>query len=283
MTTVKVLSNAGLDVSSLVYGVLMSAKPESASLTAVSAVDPATLEAVVFSGAFRYDSQGHLSGGKVTGLDFYSSVGGDHLLSGTNTSIDASTLYQALAASQTSGSTTPLQTLLVNIPYTLTGGAGLDTLTGGSFGDSLSGGNGNDVLFGMAGNDLLRGGAGSDMFFGGAGSDKFIFERLSDTSVGRNRDTIADFNQTGKDLIGLSRIDANSKVAGDQAFSFIAGSAFTHHAGELHFQHGILSGDVNGDGKADFEIAVSHVAALSSSDIVLWPFGEQLSEQSPIS
>lgn len=62
-------------------------------------------------------------------------------------------------------------------------------------------------------------------------------------------------------LIDLSRIDAHAQAAGDQAFSFIGGGAFSGHAGELRVQEDrapiwLVQGDIDGDGSADFEIVV---------------------------
>ena len=52
------------------------------------------------------------------------------------------------------------------------------------------------------------------------------------------------------------------KVAGDQAFSFIGTKGFDGKVGEIHFVSGILSGDINGDKIADFEIAITLVGTL---------------------
>jgi serralysin len=80
-------------------------------------------------------------------------------------------------------------------------------------------------------------------------------------------DTITDF-QLGSDKIDLSQIDANTKIAGDQSFSFITG-AFTGVAGQLHDVDGVLSGDVDGDGVADFQITLTNKPLLGVADLVL--------------
>jgi Ca2+-binding RTX toxin-like protein len=163
----------------------------------------------------------------------------------------------------------------------LNGGNGNDLLNGGNGNDRLIGGAGNDVLFGGArgdnlfgddGNDIINGGIGEDNLRGGAGNDIFVFTSLQDSVVGGDRDEIRDFTR-GSDLIDLSAIDANTNLAGDQAFIFIGGSAFTNVAGQLRFSNNILSGDVNGDGIADFQIELQFNGGafrpLNSSDFII--------------
>jgi len=81
-------------------------------------------------------------------------------------------------------------------------------------------------------------------------------------------DVITDF-QLGLDKIDLSLIDANTTANNDQSFTFIASAAFTGVAGQLTYISGLLSGDVNGDGIADFQISLTNNPALSASDLVL--------------
>jgi Ca2+-binding RTX toxin-like protein len=133
-------------------------------------------------------------------------------------------------------------------------------LTGTGGADLIRGLAGNDTLLGNAGDDILIGGAGADKMTGGDGRDVFRFGALSDSPRGGGRDTIFDFNAVdgpNHDIIDLSLIDANKNVAGDQSFSFIGAARFGRVAGQLRFEGGSLLGDVDGDGKADFEIALS--------------------------
>jgi VCBS repeat-containing protein len=147
----------------------------------------------------------------------------------------------------------------------LIGGSGSDVLEGGSGNDTLDGGSDRDFLFAGAGDDVLFGGAGVDYLIGGAGQDTFRFTSTADSPRASGflsflgRDTILDFNANNgpnHDIIDLSGIDANTNVAGDQAFTFIGNGAFTRVAGQLRYANNILSGDVNGDGVADFEIQI---------------------------
>jgi Ca2+-binding RTX toxin-like protein len=149
----------------------------------------------------------------------------------------------------------------------LAGNAAANALLGGAGGDRLLGGDGNDRLSGGLGADSLNGGRGADRFTGGAGADVFVFA-AGDSGRGAARDAIFDFVR-GADRLDLRAIDADGLHAGNQAFDFVGTSAFSGAAGELRFQAGILSGDLNGDRAADFEIALTGIAGLAASDMLL--------------
>ena len=91
----------------------------------------------------------------------------------------------------------------------------------------------------------------------------------TDSTPDALRDVIQDFSESDNDLIDLSRIDADTAKSGNQAFKFIGGNEFSHVAGELRFASGILSGDRNGDGIADFQVALTGVTSLKDGDFVL--------------
>jgi Ca2+-binding RTX toxin-like protein len=134
----------------------------------------------------------------------------------------------------------------------------------------LTGTDKNEKLDGLSGNDTLIGGLGVDTLTGGSGSDTFKFNNVKETGIdAKTRDTITDFKQSEGDKIDLSAIDANSNLADDQTFNFVGSANFTKHAGELHFTKGILEGDTNGDGKADFSIQLNGVTTLVAADFVL--------------
>ena len=149
-----------------------------------------------------------------------------------------------------------------------------NVIIGNDNGDSLSGLTGNDKLIGGSGNDTLEGGAGADVMIGGGGADTFVFAFDALTLSGPGSaacavDSISDFLH-GIDKIDISKIDADTTMSGDQAFHLLAaGASFTHHAGELSYVNGVLSGDVNGDGKADFQITFLNHATLTAGDFVL--------------
>lgn len=153
----------------------------------------------------------------------------------------------------------------------LQGNKGDDYIQGGRGADSLGGGQGDDTLLGSAGSDTLHGGLGADRLIGGNGADVFSFTALSDSTVDASgRDTVI-FNGHQGDSIDLSAIDADATVDGDQAFHLV--NHFGDHAGELvkvQTDSGFLvEGDVDGDGNADFAIAVHTTTGLHSSDFVL--------------
>jgi Ca2+-binding RTX toxin-like protein len=154
-----------------------------------------------------------------------------------------------------------------------TGNALANTLTGNSGANALKGGAGNDMILGGAGKDVLTGGAGADRLTGGAGADTFVFLTAKDSPAASGYDRIHDFSVAEGDRIDLRALDANSGKGGDQAFAFIGKSAFHKTAGELRFEKKagdtFIHGDMNGDGKADFTIALDPVLDLKAGDFLL--------------
>jgi Ca2+-binding RTX toxin-like protein len=146
---------------------------------------------------------------------------------------------------------------------TLTGASAING-TGNGLANVLTGNSAANTLDGGAGDDRLEGGAGADTLTGGSGADAFVFRGLPDSSVAAP-DHITDF-VSGTDHIDLAAIDANTGLAGDQAFAFVG--AFDSHAGEavLAYDAGsdvtTLTLDVNGDAAADFKLLINgHVLA----------------------
>ena len=95
-----------------------------------------------------------------------------------------------------------------------------------------------------------------------------FFVSLGDAGKGADRDVIRDFEQ-GVDDINVRTIDANIGSSGDQAFHFIGSKLFTGTAGELRYKGEIVSGDVNGDRWADFQVALENNSKIGSSDFIL--------------
>jgi Ca2+-binding RTX toxin-like protein len=156
----------------------------------------------------------------------------------------------------------------------LKGDDGDDQLFGRLGNDRLDGGAGNDTLNGDSGDDALSGGVGSDKLSGGAGADIFVFTSASDSTVAATgRDMILDFKPADGDRINLKAIDANDALVGDQAFKFIGAATFHKTAGELRYVIAsgdtFVQGDINGDGKADFMIAIDGSFTLKVGDFLL--------------
>ena len=151
---------------------------------------------------------------------------------------------------------------------TVDGNGGNDHLSGGSGNDQLYGGIGADLLEGGPGDDLLRGGTGKDHLYGGSGADDFVFRALAEAGNGSARDVIHNF-QHGLDDIGLTGIDANTLLAGNQAFRFVNANSFSGAAGEINYINGIVAADVNGDEIVDLQIALEGSVALDVSDLLL--------------
>ncbi len=149
----------------------------------------------------------------------------------------------------------------------LRGGGGADRLDGGNGRDALVGGAGRDRLYGDDGDDRLYPGISRDRLYGGDGDDRFVFRSLSEAGNGSRRNSIQDFVR-GEDFIDLRKIDADTTHAGNQTFHFQGRAAFSGDAGELRFAAGILSGDVDGDARADFQIEIAGIARLGDADIL---------------
>ncbi len=147
-------------------------------------------------------------------------------------------------------------------------GARDDTLNGNAGDDQLNGGRGSDRIFGGSGDDTIIGGNGGDTVRGGSGDDVFVFATVGQANSGVGRDTIRDFEK-GDDKINLSGMDANENRGGNQRFTFIGSQEFTDQAGQLRFANGVLTGDTDGDGRADFMIAVNTAVALGQNDFLL--------------
>jgi len=155
----------------------------------------------------------------------------------------------------------------------LFGGKGGDRLLGGVGRDELTGGNGDDTLAGGGGADDLIGGFGQDELTGGAGNDDFLFTSIGHSRPGAAyRDYIIGFEQ-GQDRIVLDGIDADTGVAGDQAFTLIHNAGFSGTAGELRYyrfnQQTVIAGDTDGDGQAEFEIELDAIYTPQAQDFVL--------------
>jgi serralysin len=151
----------------------------------------------------------------------------------------------------------------------LWGGHGADVLKGGAGDDTLYGLSGKDILFGGTGDDILSGDQGKDRLSGGDGADRFIFGDQSETRAGKARDVITDF-EAGQEVIDLRYVDADvTQDNKHETFVFIGDSRFSGVAGELRYKNGVVSGDTDGDARADFQIEIENGALLTEDDFIL--------------
>ncbi len=156
---------------------------------------------------------------------------------------------------------------------TIYGSGNADTLAGLAGDDLLRGKDGGDTIDGGDDADLIDGGLGQDTLGGGAGRDVFQF-RDGDSDAARSfADLITDFSQADHEKIQLNLLDADAATGGDQAFAWIGNGAFTAVAGQLHYVHDggmtFVEGDTDGDGLADFVIALTGTLDLVARDFVL--------------
>jgi Ca2+-binding RTX toxin-like protein len=137
-----------------------------------------------------------------------------------------------------------------------------DGVTNGA--DGVYGYDGKDTLFGLGGDDWLEGGKDADVLNGGTGSDVFVFAAATDSTVGAP-DQIVGFEGAGPgagDRLDFSAVDANTRVAGNQAFT--VGASGTLRSIEKGGVTEIL-GDTNGNGIADFRLLIHDGAWDASS------------------
>ncbi len=210
-----------------------------------------------------------------SGNDTYVTDGGDTIVEAAGGGTD---LVQS-TDSHTLGSNIERLSLTGTTAISGKGNTLANTIVGNAAKNALTGLSGNDTMSGGSGNDLIIGGTGRDVMSGNAGNDVFDFNLLSESGkTSTTRDVIRDFAVKFDD-INLATIDASTKAAGNQAFKFISTQTFHKVAGEVRFQKydstgtasdkTIISGDVNGDGLADFSIELTGLKGLTSTDFIL--------------
>jgi len=127
--------------------------------------------------------------------------------------------------------------------------------TDGSF--RVFGGHLGDTITGGAQADIIQGNGGADVLTGNGGADIFRYVAATDSRT-TTPDQILDF--TTGDRIDLSPMDSKTG-AGNDAFTWIGGNAFSGTAGELRGTASgnswTIQGDIDGNGTADFQILVT--------------------------
>lgn len=157
-------------------------------------------------------------------------------------------------------------------------------LIGNNAANRLSGGAGADILIGAGDHDTLTGGTGADHFVYRAVSEAPLLISVPGVLT-LHAEMLVDFSRAEGDRIDLSPIDANSKAGGQQAFIFT--DVFHAVAGELITRpvitstiafppdlpqfaaFTVASGDVDGDGNADFDIVKPGSVSFATGDFIL--------------
>jgi Ca2+-binding RTX toxin-like protein len=180
---------------------------------------------------------------------------------------DGNNVYDVLV-SASDGRTSDAQAIAVTVGNVRDG----MTIRGNANTNTLTGTNAEDTIDGRANNDMIAGGLGADTLRGGAGADTFFYNSIEDSKVGET-DIISDFRRGQSDKISLDLIDANVNVEGNQSFTFIRSAEFSGTAGELRYEfipgNTFVSGDIDGDGVADFSIQVNGLVNFTASDFIL--------------
>jgi len=116
------------------------------------------------------------------------------------------------------------------------------------------------------------GSGGRDVVTGGAARGIFDHDHTSDGLPGSaNRDMIIDFAHNS-DKIDLTGIDANTAVAGNQAFVWLGDAPLTG-AGQVDFitsgGNTIVQASTDADSTPEFQIRLTGIVTLSEGDFFL--------------
>lgn len=154
--------------------------------------------------------------------------------------------------------------LSLNVERLTYTGTGTFSGTGNAAANSITGGTGADMLAGLDGNDTLDGGTGADTLTGGGGADTYAVD---------DGDVVTDFAAIDGDRLDLTGLDADSTLAGIQAFTWIDIDAFSNVAGQLRWEVAgsdvLLLADLDGDGDADLSVTLNGVASITGADLTL--------------
>ena len=169
----------------------------------------------------------------------------------------------AWAADQASGlgTTTLLVSTGANIAAAPTGST---TLYGAGYQVYLSGSNGENIFVGGSDTQYLQGGHGANIY------DELAF---SDSPAG-HYDVITNFD-TAKDVIDLSRIDADPATAGLQNFTFIGTAALGAAGDQVHVRQDVannctwVEATMAGDSTPDLVIKLYGLQTLSAANFAL--------------
>jgi Ca2+-binding RTX toxin-like protein len=130
------------------------------------------------------------------------------------------------------------------------GNAGANNLQGNAGNNTLSGLAGVDTINGNDGDDIIVGGLGNDLLRGGTGADVFAVRHVASGTL--ETDQIYDFSDAEGDYLDftdayagtLVEVAAFTKTAGEMTVSLVGGNT-------------VVRLDLNGDGKADYQVKIN--------------------------
>ena len=147
-------------------------------------------------------------------------------------------------------------------------------ITGASGGSStLYGAGTTEHLFGTANETIFVGGAGKQYLVAGAGTNIFRYLSFGD-SVVMNSDGVSNF-KVAKDVIDLSRIDADPSTAGVQNLKFIGSGDFSAAGGEVRFVQDAsaktttVQATMAGSSTVVFQLTLSGLVNLTQANFAL--------------
>jgi hypothetical protein len=138
----------------------------------------------------------------------------------------------------------------------------IEAISGSQFDDKIKLGR-DGWAWGDNGDDRITDGIGTQWLGGGAGQDTFIFASVKNMNVDKDLDYIDDFSQGDGDRLDLSAINGLSfegtgKFEGGKEVRYAFDGDST-----------IVSGDVDGDKKTDFQIELNGKINLTVDDFIL--------------
>jgi serralysin len=159
----------------------------------------------------------------------------------------------------------------------LLGWKGDDFLRGRGGVDHILGGEGNDTLIGdTAGDNLYAGTLQDDQSQTDGDADIIKYFQTMDSTYDNGMDTIFQFEHAaggGDDRIDLSSLDANTSLAGNQAFQFVGSAGFSLAGGEVRVStvgdKSVVMVDNDSDNTAEMVIIVDGVTGLTADDFIL--------------
>lgn len=147
------------------------------------------------------------------------------------------------------------------------------TIAAGAVIENATGGGGADTIIGNDAANIITGGLRQDIMMGGGGGDTFVFIGLKDTrATAASADIILDFN-AAEDVIDVSLLDANARLAGTQDFSFLDDtSAFTAAGQVISYASAgstVIAFNTDMDARAEALIILAGLLDLADGNFII--------------